>query len=341
MPENVTRWDHAPNPRRCPRFPFPQVRRLVSRSEELDCGPGWPRSPSSPYWPRPAWRCRSPRVGDALGRGHGGQRAAAARGGRGVPASVVAAARVDDGARPTRLYRLGAGPRPGGRLDLRCRHRDPDPAGVDGPVSPPVGIHLRRSRGRRRRGDHLTDTGRRTGRGDCPPGHFLDIPGRPHLRGHARAARPDPPFAGTQRATAGPLARADRAGRPGPHRRRPEGHGHPADLHGRAPAAERGVADPQRRGAEQDRGVHRGPRRDGPDAQGRHLRAGAAAQRPGPAAGDHGPVRATVPHAGDQLHRPGRRRGGRYQGAADRDADGGARPGPAERGRGADRHRRQ
>ena len=236
-----------------------------------------------------------PAVGPRVGRGRAGQRAAAARGRGRLPAAVVTAAALDGGAGPAHLHRLGAGPRPGGRLHVGGRHRDPDPAGVDGTVSPPVGIGVRGGRHRRRRDHHLAHARGGPGRGDRPPGGLLGVAGGPDLGRGARPAGADPALAAAQRAAAGPAARADRPRRPGPYRRRTAGQRRPADLHGRPAAAERRIPDTPRRCPGQDRGVGGRAGSDGPDAPGRHLRAGAAARGTRPAAGDHGHVRAAVP----------------------------------------------
>ena len=98
---------------------------------------------------------------------------------------VVTAATMDIGARPAGLYRLGPGADPGGRRYLGGRHRHPDPAGLDRPVPPAVGVCLHRGRDRGRRGDHLAGARGGPGCGDRPPGAAMGLTRRADLRRRA------------------------------------------------------------------------------------------------------------------------------------------------------------
>ena len=192
-------------------------------------------------------------------------------GGAGVPASMGPASRLDARACPSGLHWMGAGSHPGRRHRLGRGPGRADPAYLDRPVPPPVGVDMCRGRDRGSRDRHV---GRpvSAGRGHGPP--CAAVGGARWLArgGHARPPGPNPPVSAVDRAVAGTAPRAHRRRGPGsPGRRSPE-QCRPADLRCRAEAARCPVPVGRGRGAAAG-GVVRGrSRRRHPPAQAGDLR---------------------------------------------------------------------
>ncbi len=208
---------------------------------------------------------------------------------------------------PLAVRRLGTGPDPSRGHHLRGGHRGADPAHLDRPVPPPLGVGLRPDRdrggGSRRLGGPVG-----SGRGDRPPGAAVGRARRVARGGGPRATGADPAVAGGERPAAGAHRRAH--GRPGqgPSRRRPAEQRRAADLRGRAEAAGRAVLGRAGGGAAAGGIVgDRSGRRDPPAPAG-DLRPGAPAGPGQPAAAGAATVRGPVAGARDHLRRAGGRR---------------------------------